>query len=230
MKITKRLTSWAETGVKITKRLASWAETGAKFWAAYWLLILGSFLILGSVFLKWVQYPISSNLSGLKLPLFHDTGIIPHVALLSFGAVCVVVLIAGVVLLRFSVSALSLAAAVLITLCVLTPAHIAFQQPMMLRHLTDELQAMPWHKIFTKDYLPQNYGSPEVVPNRLILYTASGRLVAAFSFLRLGWTCFALGSLLVAVYAMRRMPDGMATGLALVCLPVGALAIVLTPP
>ncbi|PYV53004.1 MAG: hypothetical protein DMG98_22305 [Acidobacteria bacterium] len=232
MKITKRLASWAEgTGAKITKRLASWAETGAKLWAAYWLLILGSFLILGSVLLKWVQYPISLNLSGLELPLFHDTGVIPHVAMLSFGALGIVVLIAGVVLLRFFASALSLAAAVLITLCVLTPAHIAFQQPMMLRHLTDELQAMPWHKIFAKDYLPQNYGSPEVVPNRLILYTASGRLLAAFSFLRLGWTCFALGSLLVAVYAMRRLPDGkMATGLALVFLPVGALAIVLTPP
>jgi tetratricopeptide (TPR) repeat protein len=102
---------------------------------------------------------------------------------------------------------------------------------MMLRHLTDELQAMPWHKVFTKEYLPANYGSPEVVPNQLVLYTASGRLLAAFSFLRVGWTCFALGSLLVAVYAMRRLPDGkMATGLALVCLPVGALAIVITPP
>jgi tetratricopeptide (TPR) repeat protein len=89
---------------------------------------------------------------------------------------------------------------------------------------------MPWHKVFTKEYLPPNYGSPEVVPNQLILYTASGRLLAAFSFLRLGWTCFALGSLLVAVYAMRRLPDGkMATGLALVCLPVGALAVVITP-
>src|SRR5438093_10058754 len=231
MKITKRLASWAETGVNIAKRLVPWAETAAKFWAAYWLLILGSFLILGSVLLKWVQYPISSNLSGLELPLFHGTGVIPHVALLSFGALGLVVLIAGVVLLRFFASALSLAAAVIITLCMLTPAHIAFQQPMMLRHLTDELQAMPWHKIFTKDYLPQNYGSPEVVPNRLILYTASGRLLAAFSFLRLGWTCFALGSLLVAVYAIRCLQDGkMAIGLALVCLPVSTLAIVSTPP
>ena len=232
MKITKRLASWAEgTGVKITKRLASWAETGAKLWAAYWLLILGSFLILGSVLLKWVQYPISSNLSGLKLPLFHDTGVIPHVALLSFGALGIVVLIAGVVLLRFFASALSLAAAVLITLCVLTPAHIAFQQPMMLRHLIDELQATPWHNIFRKEYLPQNYGSPEVLPHQLILYTASGRLLAAYSFLRLGWTCFALGSLLVAVYAIRCLPDGkMAIGLALVCLPVSTLAIVSTPP
>src|SRR5437667_11651313 len=113
--------------MKITKRLASWTETGAKFWAAYCLLIIGSFLILGSVLLKWVQYPISSNLSGLELPLFHDSGVIPHVALLSFGALGIVVLIAGVVLLRFFVSALSLAAAVLITLFVLTSAHIAFQ-------------------------------------------------------------------------------------------------------
>ncbi len=231
MKITKRLASLAETGMNIAKRLLPWAETAAKFWAAYWLLIVGSFLILGSAFLKWVQYPLTSNISGLKLPLFHDSGVIPHVTLLSFGALGVVVLIAGIVLRRFFASALGLAAAVLITVCVLTPAHIAFQQPMMLRHLTDELQATPWRKVFTKEYLPANYGSPEVLPNQLVLYTASGRLLAAFSFLRLGWTCFALGSLLVAVYAMHRLPDGkMAIGVALVCLPLGALAIVITPP
>jgi tetratricopeptide (TPR) repeat protein len=223
--------AWIALYLKWKKRFESWAEFLAKFWAAYWLLIVGSLLILGSAFLKWVQYPMTPSPSGLKLPLFHDLGIIPHVALFSFGALGVVVLIAGVGLLRFFVPALSLAAAVLITVCVLTPAHIAFQHPMMLRHLTDQLQAMPWHKVFTKEYLPANYGSPEVVPNQLVLYTASGRLLAAFSFLRLGWTCFALGSLLVAVYAMRRLPDGkMATGLALVCLPVAAFAIVITPP
>ena len=231
MKITKRLASLAKTGVNIAKRLVPWSERAAKFWAAYWLLILGTFLILGSAFLKWVQYPISSNLSGLKLPLFHDSGIIPHVTLLSFGALGIVVLIAGVVLRGFFPSALVLVAGVLITLCVLTPAHIAFQQPMMLRHLTDELQATPWHNVFRKHYLPPNYGSLEVLPNQLILYTASGRLLAAFSILRLGWTCFALGSLLVAVYAIRCLPDGkMAIGLALVCLPVSTLAIVSTPP
>src|SRR6266581_1887659 len=223
--------AWIALYLKWKKRFESWAEFLGKFWAAYWLLILGSFLILGSAVFKWVQYPLTSNLSGLKLPLFHDSGIIPHVTLLSFGALGVAVLIAGFVLRRFFASALGLAAAVLITMCVLTPAHIAFQQPMMLRHLTDELQATPWRKVFTKEYFPANYGSPEVLPNQLVLYSARGRLLAAFSFLRLGWTCFALGSLVVAVYAMRRLPDGkMAIGLALVCLPVGALAIVMTPP
>jgi len=222
---------WIALYQKWKKRFESWAEFWAKFWAAYWLLIIGSFLILGSAFLKWVQYPLTSNLSGLKFPLFHDSGVIPHVTLLSFGVLGIVVLIAGVILRRFFALALGLAAAVLITVSVLTPAHIAFQQPMMLRHLIDELQAVPWHKVFTKDYFPANYGSPEVLPNQLVLYTASGRLLAAFSFLRLGWTCFALGSLLVAVYAMHRLPDGkMAIGVALVCLPLGALAIVLTPP
>src|SRR6266446_5214950 len=228
---TQAAAAWIALFQKWKKRFESWAEFWAKFWAAYWLLIIGSFLILGSAFLKWVQYPLTSNLSGLKLPLFHDSEVIPHVTLLSFGALGVVVFIAGVVLRRFFASALGLAAAVLITLCVLTPAHIAFQQPMMLRHLTDELQATPWRKVFTKEYFPANYGSPEVLPNQLVLYSARGRLLAAFSFLRLGWTCFALGSLLVAVYAMRRLPDGkMAIGLALVCLPLGARAIVITPP
>jgi tetratricopeptide (TPR) repeat protein len=231
MRVTKRLASWADTGMRIAKRLLPWAETAGKLWADYWLLILGSFLIFGSAVFKWVQYPLSSNLSGLKLPLFHDSGIIPHVTLISFGILGIVVLIAGLVLRRFFASVLGLAAAVLITLCVLTPAHIAFQRPMMLRHLVDELQATPWRKVFTKEYLPPNYGTPEVLPNRLVLYTVSGRLLAAYSFLRVGWTCFALGSLLVAVYAIRRLPDGkLAIGLALVCLPVGALAIVITPP
>ena len=231
MKISKRMVSLADTSVNIAKRLLPWAERAANFWAAYWLLILGCVLIFGSAFLKWVQYPLTSNLSGLKLPLFHDPGVIPHVTLFSFGVLGIVILLAGILLRRFFASALGLAAAVLITVCVLTPAHIAFQQPMMLRRLTDELQAAPWRKVFTKEYLPANYGSPEVLPNRLVLYTASGRLLAAFSFLRLGWTCFALGSLLVAVYAMRRLPDGkMAIGMALVCLPLGALAIVITPP
>ena len=223
--------AWIALYLKWKKRLESWAECLAEVWATYWLLIMGSCLIVGSAVFKWVQYPLSSNLSGLKLPLFHDTGVIPHVTLLSFGVLGIVVLIAGLVLRRFFASALGLAAAVLITLCVLTPAHIAFQRPMMLRHLVDELQATPWRKVFTKEYLPPNYGSPEVLPNQLVLYTASGRLLAAYSFLRVGWTCFALGSLLVAIYAVRRLPDGkLAIGLALVCLPVGALAIVMTPP
>jgi tetratricopeptide (TPR) repeat protein len=101
---------------------------------------------------------------------------------------------------------------------------------MTLRRLTDELQAVPWRKVFTKEYLPANYGSPEVVPNRLVLSTATGRFLAAFSFLRLGWTCFALGSVLVAIYAVRRLPNGkLAIGLAVICLPLGALAIVSTP-
>src|SRR5438309_1560263 len=228
---TQAAAAWIALYLKWKKRFESWAKFLAKFWATCWLLIIGSFLILGSAFLKWVQYPLTSSLSGLKFPLFHDSGVIPHVTLFSFGVLGIVVLISGIVLRRFFASALGLAAAILITVCVLTPAHIAFQQPMMLRHLIDELQAVPWHKVFTKDYFPANYGSPEVLPNQLILYTASGRLLAAFSFLRIGWTCFALGSLLVAIYAVRRLPDGKtAIGLALICLPLGALAIVITPP
>jgi tetratricopeptide (TPR) repeat protein len=231
MKISKRMVSLADSSVNMAKRMLPWAEKAANFWAVYWLLIIGCFLICGSAFLKWVQYPLSSNLSGLKLPLFHDSGVIPHVTLFSFGVLGIIVLIAGLLLLRFFASALAVAAAVLITVSVLTPAHIAFQKPMMLRRLNDELQATPWHKVFTKEYLPANYGSPEVLPSQLVLYTASGRLMAAFSFLRLGWTCFALGSLLVAVYAIRRLPDGkMAIGLTMVFLPLGALTIVMTPP
>src|SRR5947208_11296935 len=90
--------AWIALYLKWKKRFEPWAEFLAKFWAAYWLLIIGSFLIFGSAFFKWVQYPMASNLSGLKFPLFHDSGVIPHVTLFSFGVLGIVVLIAGVIL------------------------------------------------------------------------------------------------------------------------------------
>ena len=89
----------------------------------------------------------------------------------------------------------------------ITPAQIAFRQPSMLRRLTYELQVDPILNVFSKDYLLQNYGSPELVPKRLVLYSAWGRFVAAWSFLRLGWYCFGLGALLVGAYAIAQMPQ-----------------------
>lgn len=217
--------------MKILTRLASWAETCAKIWAAYWLLIVGSLLVLGSISLKWIEFPFSRNVSGLELPVLHASALIPHVSPFSFGAIGLLVLLAGLLSLRFYPPALNLAAAVLMTLCVLTPAHTAFQQPLMLRRLVDELQAVPLLKVFTKDYFRQNYGSAEDIPKQLILYTAWGRFLAAWSFLRLGWYCFGIGSLLLAIYAIRRLPGArMVSILVLTCLPAGALAIVLTPP
>ena len=69
------------------------------------------------------------------------------------------------------------------------------------------------------------------MPKRLVLYSAWGRFVAAWSFLRLGWYCFGLGALLVGAYAIAQMPNGRLTRiLVLLCLPVGALVIILIPP
>ena len=45
------------------------------------------------------------------------------------------------------------------------------------------LEVMPALNVFTKDYLTQNYGAPELVPKRLVVYSAWGRFVAAWSFL-----------------------------------------------
>ena len=113
----------------------------------------------------------------------------------------------------------------------ITPAQIAFRQPSMLRRLTYELQVVPLQNVFAKDYLLQNYGSPELVPKRLVLYSAWGRFVAAWSFLRLGWYCFGLGGFLVGAYAISQMPTGkLARALVLLCLPIGALVIILIPP
>ena len=228
MKKWRKLAAWARAR---GEKLAVLAERGSRVWAAHWVLIVGSFLVFCSVVLKWVQFPLSQNLSGLELPLLRDVGLIAHVYLLSFGVLGIGVLITGLVLLRLSGPLLALAAAILITLCVIVPCQIAFQQPALLRRLTDEDQQIRLIRVFTKNYLPRNLGLAEDTPKRLVLYTAWGRFLAAYSFLRIGWYCFGFGSLLVAAYSISRLPgERMLTVLALICLPVGALAILVTPP
>ncbi len=213
------------------ERLSVWAETGAQLLTDYWLLFIGCFLVFGSAILKWVQFPFSHNLSGLKFSFLRDPGVTPHLSLFSAGVLGVIILGIGLLFLKRFPALLGLAAAVLLMLWAITPAQIAFRQPSMLRRLTFELQVVPLQNVFSKEYLLQNYGLPELVPKRLVLYSAWGRLVAAWSFLRLGWYCFGLGGLLVGVYAIAQMPTGkLARALILLCLPIGAFAIILIPP
>ena len=223
MKIPQRIESW-------WKHLFSWAEATGDFWAKFWLLISGTALILGSVVLKWVQFPFSHNLSGLRLSLITDPGINPHISLLSVGVLGTLILIGGIVLQRIP-SILALAAATLIMLWSITPAQIAFRQPSVLRRLTYELQVAPVQSVFTKDYLVENYGSPELVPKRLNLESALGRFLAAWSFLRVGWYIFGIGAFLVFIHAIGRMPDArLGVTAALLGLSLGALFIILIPP
>ena len=227
MKKWEKLAIWAQAR---GEKLGALAERGASVWAAHWVLIVGSFLIFCSVPLKWVEFPLSQNLSGLRLPLLRDVGLIAHVYLLSFGLFAIGVLTMGLVLRRLSGSCLALAAAILITLFVMVPSQITFQQPALLRRLSDEDQKVPLITLFTKNYLPRNLGPAETIPKQLVLYTAWGRFLAACSFLRIGWYCFGFGSVLVAAYSISRLRgERMPTVLALICLPVGALLIVATP-
>jgi len=224
--------------VKIPQRLASWAELSAKwaawlarFWATYWLLIIGSCLVLGATKIKWVESPFSNNLNGLQLSVLRSADVVAHVSLFSFGAIGVAVLLIGLFSYRWFPMALALVGAILLTLCILVPAHIAFRHPTMLRRLTDELQVNTLNSVFTKQYLTPNYGPTELVPKKLVLYTAWNRFLSAWSFLRLGWYCFGIGSLLVFAYGIRSLPESRGvTAIALLGVPCAALLIVLTPP
>ena len=59
---------------------------------------------------------------------------------------------------------------------------------------------------FTRTYLPANYGPAEEYPKHFEFDTVWDRFVAAYSFLGLGWYCFGIGSLLIAIYSIRRLP------------------------
>lgn len=216
--------------MKTLARLESWGETIGRVWANYWLLLLGSFFVIGSAALKWVEFPFSRNLKGLQLPLLHSVGLTPHISLFSYGFLAIVVLAAGLIFFRLSFGFLAAAAAVLLTLFALTPAHLAFQEPTMLQRLTEESEALPLIKAFTKDYLPQNYGAAEDVPKRFVLYSGWGRFVAGWSFLGLGWYVLGLGSLFVGLFALAHLRGQRAVVIfALLGLPLAALAIVLAP-
>ena len=208
-----------------------WAGAAATTWAAYWLLIVGSFLVFASAVLKWVDFPFSHHPYGLQLPLLQDIQLIPHLSLLSYGVVGITVITAGLVLLRRSGKFLALAAAILIALWVAAPCQIAFQKPALLDRLITETQEVPMIRGFTKTYLTPNYGPAEKFPKQFEVDNVWDRFLAAQSFLGLGWYCFGIGSLLIAIYSLSRLPVGQRVrALALSGIPVGTVIILLTPP
>jgi len=217
--------------VKIRERVESWAGVGASIWGEDWLLLVGSFLVFGSAILKWVNFPFSRHPSGLQLPLLRNIELLPHLSLLSYGVLGACVLATGLALLWRSDTFLAVAAAILIAFWVAAPCQIAFQQPALIRRLNAETQDLPMIRGFTKSYLPVNYGPAEEYSKHFELDTVWDRFVAAYSFLGPGWYCFGIGSLLIAIYSIGRLPDerGM-TALALGGIPIGVLIIFLTPP
>lgn len=216
--------------MKITKRLVVWAETSAKIWAAYWLLIVGSILVFAPAVLKWVDFPFSRHPYGLQLPLLRKIELIPCFSLLSYAVVGIAVLTTGLVLLWRSTRYLALAAAILIALWVAAPCQIAFQQPALLGRLIAETQELSTIRGFTRTYLPVNYGPAETYSKHFECDTVWDRFVAASSFLGLGWYCFGIGSLLIGIYSIARLPaEERIRALALSSIPVGAVIILLTP-
>lgn len=215
--------------MKITKRLAVWAEASARIWATYWLLIVGSTLVLASAVLKWVYFAFSRHPLGLQLPLLRKVELIPHLSLFSYGLVGIAVLTTGV-LRRHSPRYLVLTAAILIALWVATPCQIASQQPALLGRLIAEAQELSTIRDFTRSYLPVNYGPLEAYPKHFECNTIWSRFVAACSFVELGWYCFGIGALLIGIYSIARLPaEQRMRALALTGIPAGVVIILLTP-
>ena len=217
--------------MKTRERAALWAERAAEIWAAHWLPILGAFFVLVSLILKWVDFPLSRHPYGLQLPLLRNVGTIPHFSLLSYGVIGGAILAIGLVLRRRSGRFLAVASAILIAFWVMLPCQIAFQQPALLGRLSAETQDLSMIRGFTRNYLPENYGAAEEYPKHPEFDTLWSRFVAAGSFLGLGWYCFGIGSLLIGIYSIGRLPceRGM-TLLTLSGIPIGALTILVMPP
>jgi len=216
--------------VKITQRLAVWAETSAKIWAVHWLLIVGSVLVFASAVLKWAYFAFSRHPLGLQLPLLRNVGLIPHLSLLSYGVVGIAVLTTGLVLMRRSTTYLAFAVAILMAMWVTLPCQIAFQRPALLGRLIAETNQLSMIRDFTKTYLPPNYGPDEDYARQFDIDTTWDRFLAAYSFLGLGWYCFGIGSVLIAIYLIARLPakERMRV-LGLSALPAGIVIILLTP-
>ena len=217
--------------MKLTSRALVLADAAARFWMTHWLLIVGSVLVFASAILKWVNFPFSRHPVGLQVPLLRNLEVIPHFSLLSYGIGGIAVLTIGIVLVWRSATLPALAAAaLLITLWMAAPCRIAFQQPALLGRLVAETQELSMIRGFTKTYLPVNYGTAETYSKKFEFDTIWDRFLAAYSFLGLGWYCFGIGSLLIAISLIARLPAGeRVRALALSLIPTGVVIILLTP-
>ena len=193
--------------MKLTSRVLLLADAAARFWIAHWLLIVGSVLIFASASLKWVYFAFSRHPLGLQLPLLGNIGLIPHLSLLSYGVVGIAVLTMALVLVWRSATYLALvAAAVLVALWMTAPCQIAFQQPALLSRLVAETQELSMIRDFTKTYLPTDYGPLKSIRGGLSLTPFGTAFSLRLLFLGLGWYCFGIGSLLIAIYLVARLP------------------------
>ena len=210
-----------------TSWLQGWIANVGRIWTSYWLLICGSFLIVGSVALTWIKFPYSFNVGGFELPI---QNLVPHFHEFSYGLTGIAVLAVALYFRKHFRRSLLLGAAILLTDWMFVPARITFHQATLLRRLSEESQAVAAIKTFTSRNDPQNYASTEEMPKQVDVVTLSGRFAASLSILGLGWYGFGLGSLLVAGHAVSRLRgERLASSLALISVPVGALAILATP-
>lgn len=204
-----------------------WIKVVGRIWSNYWLLICGSFLVVGSVLVTWVKFPYSFNVAGWELPV---QAVVPHIHEFSYGLIGVTVLVVAFCLRKRFPRSLLLGAAILLMDWMLVPARITFHQAPLLRRLSEENQAVSVIKAFTRRSLPPNLGSTDEIAKPLDLLSFSGRFAASLSVLALGWYCFGFGSFLVACYAVSRLPgERVASSIVLISLPAGVLTILAVP-
>lgn len=228
MNLSGRIASWAEA--RILSRIVRWLDALGRLWGEHWLLLIGGFLVCSSLLLRWINFPLSRTFNAFQLPLIGTVGLVPHYHLLSHGLVVLLVFALGIAATRFSRLPLLLAAAVLITIFVALPC-VVFEEPALLHRLSDEVTDVSLIENFSRRNLPPNYGYIEDIPSHLEVSTAWGRLMAANSFLALGWACFGWGTLLFCLYALARNSAGSrAIKAVCLCLPACVLAILFVRP
>jgi tetratricopeptide (TPR) repeat protein len=217
--------------MKLISRALLLADGAARFLITHWLLIVGSVLVFAAAVLKWIYFAFSHHPLGSQLPLLAKLGHIPHFSILSYGVVGIALLTLVFFFIWRSATYLALSAvAVLISLWMAAPCQIAFTQPGLLGRLVVETQELSIIRSFSKTYLPTDYGPTEEYPRKFELNTLWDRFVAAYSFIGLGWYCFGIGSVLIAIHLVARLPaKERMDALMLGAIPVGVVVILLTP-
>lgn len=176
----------------------------ARFWTANALAITGSVFVLVSVKMNWINFPFSRDLTAVELPLLHGLSARPHLQPLSYGIVAMLVLGFGLLAQKVSRRILTLAAGLLLTLCVLAPLQVSLLQPSILRRLIIERAEISSIGKFTKEYQPANLGRVADIPQSTALDTARERVLTGISFLAPGYYMFTLGVVSCAAYSVTR--------------------------
>ncbi len=183
---------------------------------------------------KWVAFPLSNELEGLRFSILGYSGAHPGPAWLSFGILaCVLLAVAAAACLWRRRGVACCAGAALLLLALAAYLQVAVGDAALLRRLAAEADWSEWANKFAHHFLAFNSSLERSATWPLLSFdTVADRLVSGWYFMGLGWYVAAVAGLSLFAGGLRgldRRPRKLAMATTCVCAVVIGAAWLANP-